>query len=205
MSDPRNTIIEYPCLYSQLKPGDIAFDIGAYRGCNTIELAATLAEIHAFEPAPKAFRILQTEVADLPNVHTYPFGLGDGNSILLLGDAHRDGGSFLSTHELIVKAKMIDIADFCHDEHITDIALMCINIEGWEFRLLPYLISTGLISTVRSMMIYWHYLVENADDKHQSIERDLAKTYFRTHCSVHRAMNIYIRKDQLSRKDLESE
>lgn len=205
MSDPRNTVVEYPCLYSQLRPGDIAFDIGAYRGRNTIELAAYSAEIYAFEPAPKAFKVLQTETKGLSNVHTYPFGLGDKNAVLLLGDALRDGSSFLSTREPIVTTKMIDIVDFCNDEHITDIALMCINIEGWEFRLVPHIIKTGLIMAVQSMTIYWHYLIEDSGARHQAIERGLSKTHFKTRCPIHYAMDVYVRRDQLPRKDLESE
>lgn len=205
MSDPRNANIEYPCLYSQLKPGDIVFDIGAYRGRNTMELAAYPAEIYAFEPAPKAFEVLQTEVADRPNVHIYPFGLGDRSALSLLGDAHRDGGSFLSSLTPVVPAKIVDIVDFCSDEHITDIVLMCVNIEGWEFRLLPHMIKTGLITAIQSMTVYWHYLVKNAGDKHQAIERDLSKTHFKTRCPIHYAMDVYVRRDQLPRKDLESE
>lgn len=194
----------HPCLLSQLRPDDVVFDVGAYRGNSTLELAGCAAQVYAFEPAPIAYAVLQEKVEDLENVRTYPFGLGDQNVSLPLGAAHRDGGSFLSTEEPTVTAQMVDIIDFCRDEDISDIALLCVNIEGGEFSLLSHMIAAGLITMVRSLMVYWHYVVKDAGIKHHVIEQALAETHVKARCAVHKAQDIYVRKDQLG-EGIESE
>lgn len=186
----------HPCPLSLLCPGDVVFDVGAYRGNSTAELADLPVQVHAFEPAPEACAVLQKRFEDRENVYVHAFGLGDKSVSIPFGDALRDGGSFLSELQPVIVAPMMDIVEFCRDNSIEDIACMCINIEGGEFQLLPHIISSGLITAVQSLTIYWHYVISDAGCKHQVIERDLSQTHRKVRCSVHTARDIYIRKDQ---------
>lgn len=68
---------EFDRLAASLGPGDIAIDLGANVGDFTRRLAATGAEVHAFEPDPDTFAVLAERLADLPNVRLHNMAAGD--------------------------------------------------------------------------------------------------------------------------------
>ena len=55
-------------LSADLRPGDLALDLGANVGEVTAVLSATGAEVHAYEPEPETFTILKRRFADTPHV-----------------------------------------------------------------------------------------------------------------------------------------
>lgn len=52
-------------------------DVGANVGLWTLPLAHKNITVHAFEPGPKQRRILMARSREYPNVHVYPFALGE--------------------------------------------------------------------------------------------------------------------------------
>lgn len=62
---------EFDRLAASLAPGDIAIDLGANVGDFTRRLAATGAEVHAFEPDPETFAVLSDRMSHLPNVRLH--------------------------------------------------------------------------------------------------------------------------------------
>ena len=68
---------------AMLKPGDLAVDCGANMGVVTQRLAATGADVVAFEPDPFAFKTLEQKFAKLPNVTLInaAVGVGSGTGI----------------------------------------------------------------------------------------------------------------------------
>src|SRR5215213_2826967 len=58
-------------------PGDIVIDAGANVGDVTSLCARTGATIHAFEPNPVCYRILEKRFANLANVQTHAAGVMD--------------------------------------------------------------------------------------------------------------------------------
>jgi FkbM family methyltransferase len=67
-----------------LGPGDICLDLGANVGLFTARMAATGAQVHAFEPDPLAHEALTRATAHLPNVtrHAAAIGVEDGTASL---------------------------------------------------------------------------------------------------------------------------
>lgn len=61
---------------AQLGPGSICIDAGANKGTVSDRLAATGAEVHAFEPDPWTFEKLSARVGGRANVHLYNKALG---------------------------------------------------------------------------------------------------------------------------------
>lgn len=54
-------------------------DVGANTGYWTFPLARKSMIVHAFEPSPQAFRVLQKKARKYPNIHVYPYALGEGH------------------------------------------------------------------------------------------------------------------------------
>src|SRR5690606_38404229 len=73
---------------SMLRPGDLAVDCGANFGEVTARLAATGADVIAFEPDPGVFASLQTRFAEAPNVTLVnaAVGVGAGTVRLMRSD-----------------------------------------------------------------------------------------------------------------------
>ena len=74
---PQAHTLTGPIAEIEFAPGDIAIDCGANLGDVTVPLAANGATVHAFEPNPHAFRVLQKRTARFPNVHCYNQGVLD--------------------------------------------------------------------------------------------------------------------------------
>jgi FkbM family methyltransferase len=68
----------------QLRPGDLAIDLGAHIGNLTAAMAATGATVHAFEPEPHAFAKLAARFADAPNVVLHQVAASDRDGRTLM-------------------------------------------------------------------------------------------------------------------------
>lgn len=87
---------------AMLKPGDLVMDCGANMGVVTAVLAATGADVIAYEPDPFAFGTLQSKFADMPNVTLVnaAVGVGAGTVRLMRADnfgENPEGASVKST------------------------------------------------------------------------------------------------------------
>ncbi|MEO6299364.1 MAG: FkbM family methyltransferase, partial [Paracoccaceae bacterium] len=85
-----------------LRPGDLAVDLGANMGVVTAELAATGADVVAFEPDPVTFAKLQARFAGQANVTLVnaAVGIAAGTVRLMRGEGfadNPDGASVKST------------------------------------------------------------------------------------------------------------
>lgn len=148
--------VEYD--WPQLTSDSIVVDVGGYEGKWASELTKLYApQIYCFEPAIRAARASNHLLEELPNVQMFPYALGDRNGTFVLGDNQRDGASFLKNEEG-APAQMRDASILFDELGLTYIDLMQINVEGFEFILIPYLIRAGYIKKIRCLQIQWHCL-----------------------------------------------
>lgn len=131
--------------------------VGAYAGQTVRMLHERYApKIHAFEPQVPMLN--QLDALALPGVATYPFGLGDRDGIFPMGEVGNDAASFVAdmgiarTHGV---GRMADVRGFI-EEHPEPVDLAVINIEGYEFVLLPYLIDANLLGHFEHLMVQFH-------------------------------------------------
>ena len=71
---------EQAVMRRMVRPGDVAFDVGAHIGLHTVLLAALVGDrghVHAFEANPDKIAPLAKTVKRLPNATLHPFGLSD--------------------------------------------------------------------------------------------------------------------------------
>ena len=69
-------VAEFEARLPMLGPGDICLDLGANVGLFTQKMAATGCIVHAYEPDPFAWEVLQRNVSHLPNVTLHHCAVG---------------------------------------------------------------------------------------------------------------------------------
>lgn len=167
------------CTWDNLGDNAIVFDIGAYEGAWTKRMAEKYEtyQFHSFEPAPRAYGVACKRLVEFDNVSLYNFALGTTTKKALLYDSQNDGATLIQDDGASVGVQIMDFREFVEREGIKKIHLASVNVEGWEFELLPYLISTGLIRQIERLMIQWHSVVSNSREQQFAIQDAIALTH----------------------------
>lgn len=117
-------------------------------------------EIFVFEPQRWAYTILFSDMyLKSYNAHTFNVGLGTdkSNGSMVMGEFGRDGASLLRTNDPDQTYVEIRDANMIFEAlMITNIDLMLINIEGYEYTLIPYLAECGILQRVKNLMVQFH-------------------------------------------------
>ena len=157
---------------AMLKPGDLALDLGANMGVVTEKLAATGADVIAYEPDPFAFATLQAKFADQINVTLVnaAVGVGSGTVRLMRADnfeANPTGASVKSTildggrridAGNAVEVPLLDFPGIVRDltKARGEIAFVKMDIEGAELAILEVMQREALFGQVRSLVAETH-------------------------------------------------
>lgn len=149
------SVADFDARMARLGPGDICLDLGANLGIVTERLAATGAEVHAFEPDPHCVTALQTRFADRPNVHLHPHAVSGkaGEDMLRRTkdfakspDRHSQSSSIaIATPRYYddanaVMVRTLAFADVIHGFG-RPVALVKMDIEGAEFSILDHILA----------------------------------------------------------------
>ncbi len=113
-------------------------DVGASVGLWSIYVAKQGRQVYCFEPSPKAFAILKSRTEVYPNVHAYPYALGDKDSVGRLGlAAFSLSGSMDAELKGLHKGGTIDIPVRSLDSlGIPNVGIIKIDTEGYEIPIL---------------------------------------------------------------------
>lgn len=151
------------CFDFDLKPGSKVVVAGAYKG-KLIDLLTDLYTCICYGYEPQVWAAMEAterlkKKGGYATIH--PYGLGVDDVELPMGEFHTDACSFVRwgpgtreqgtgwTREATKELSKY----FPGDAHI-DLAV--INMEGYEFVLLPYLIDTGWLDRIDRLAIQWH-------------------------------------------------
>lgn len=129
----------------KLRPGDVAFDIGANIGCHTALMSVATGpdgKVYAFEPAAYVFKSLEKMklANDLQNVELFPVAAGDRKAVLPLAMHHSSpGGNSLLFGDVESKVDVSDCQpvkveklDDLFLSSLSRLDLIKIDIEGGE-------------------------------------------------------------------------
>lgn len=157
---------------AMLGPKDLVLDCGANMGLVTERLAATGAQVIAYEPDPYAFSILQEKFAQTPNVTLVNAAVGVGAGRIRLSravnfDENPVGASVKSTilqggrgvsEEAGVEVELLDFPGLLRDLFAKhgEIAFVKMDIEGAELEILEVMQRDGLFSCLRAMVVETH-------------------------------------------------
>lgn len=155
-----------------LRPGDLAVDLGANRGDVTAQLAATGADVVAFEPDPVTFEKLKARfdgVANVTLVHAAA-GVGSGTVRLMRADNYEgnpegasvkstilDGGRRIDAGNA-VEVALVDFPGWIKGQVAArgSIAFVKMDIEGAELDILEAMDAQGLFVNIRGLVAETH-------------------------------------------------
>jgi FkbM family methyltransferase len=151
-------------------PGDAVLDCGANVGDIASRFARCGAAVYAFEPNPRAFRVLARRFRGMPNVRCHMMGVMDAPGELALRVPLAHGrwddldatvsGSFVSRGEPdvpyeTVRVPCIDLAAFVVALGAR-VRLAKIDIEGAEIGVVNRLIDSGVIDRIDHLVVETH-------------------------------------------------
>ena len=135
-----------------LPDNPVILEAGAHKGKDTVEMARLWPGgiIHAFEPVPHIFRLLENNTRNLKNVHCYQLALGDARGIesLFVSSGASDGSSSLLPpkellndfptvyfdEELPVNTTTLD--EWAMENDVSEIDFMWLDLQGMELQVL---------------------------------------------------------------------
>lgn len=160
-----------------LSQEDIVLDVGGYEGQWASDIFSQyLCTIHIFEPVPFYASLISKRFQSNKRIQLHEIGLGKVNDDIEFSIAG-DASSSIVRGDQIVKARIAAFDEWYQKNHISDIALMKVNIEGGEYDLLEHLIETGLIVKVKNLQVQFHDFFPDAAERMVAIQRKLEKTH----------------------------
>lgn len=151
-------------------PGDLCIDLGANVGTFTRQMAATGADVIAFEPDPDTFAVLQQNTASLENVTLHQKAAGARAEQLMLRRAARWDPANPTKESMassIVRndtgmsdanAVPVEVVDF--PAFLTaldrDIHILKMDIEGAEWDLLEALLDAPVLARIDCLFVETH-------------------------------------------------
>lgn len=147
----------------ELNSDSVVVEIGGYQG-RWAKAIHDLYQPHlyVFEPQDWAWKNC-CEALKGTGAKVYDYALGTYSGMSVLGDYGRDGASLLKPkHEDRRDVFVRDAVQVLLNElHLTHIDLMLMNIEGYEYRLIPYLASNGILNRTDIFMVQFHKQIDD--------------------------------------------
>jgi FkbM family methyltransferase len=159
-----------------LTEDSVVFEIGGYEGRWAKEISERYHPLLlAYEPQDWAFEKCTEALMDYPNSHVHHVGLGVETGFFDMGNYGTDGCSFvnLPSGKPVGIGQLVEISK--HLAGVKHIDLCLMNIEGYEFKLIPYMIETGIMDRIDYFMCQFHLNLGNENEYHD-LRRELSKT-----------------------------
>jgi len=156
-----------------LTSASVVVEVGGYTGRWALQIADRYQpRLYVFEPQPWAFAACLRVMGDRATV--LPYGLGAISGMLPMGDWGTDGASFVKPGSQ-GSGMLIEIGAAFRDLAIEHIDLMLMNIEGYEYTLLPHMFDQGIYPD--RLMAQFHDHADLTGDGRRAIEARLAERY----------------------------
>lgn len=147
----------------------VVVEVGGYKGRWALQIAERYhPRLFVFEPQPWAYATCAQALGSAARV--LPYGLGVTSGMLPMGDWETDGASFAKPAAQ-GSGMLREIGRAFKDLGIKRVDLMLMNIEGYEYQLLPHMLDKGILP--HRLMVQMH---DFAGDSAALRER-LASTY----------------------------
>lgn len=155
---------EYRCAKESIKQAKAPiFDVGAHIGLFSLYCRALnpMAMIYAWEPENNNLKALaeNVEVNKLSNIKIVPTALGDqtGEEKLILSDDNHNHhlAEYGDHDDKIQVVQVFSLGDFCQQNKIERLALLKMDIEGGEYRVIDGL-AKGEWPIVESIVLEYH-------------------------------------------------
>jgi FkbM family methyltransferase len=126
-----------------INESSIVWDVGSYRGRWALQICRQYNPfVFAFEPQRWAYQVSKIVLANYKAM-VFDFALGIENGSYSMSHYGTDSCSFVRSDKRDATVKMRDIDEVKQVLNV-EIDLMMMNIEGYEYQLIPYMFDCGI-------------------------------------------------------------
>lgn len=130
----------------------VVVEVGGYKGRWALQIAERYQpRLYVFEPQQWAARVCKAVLG--VRAHVLDFALGTTTGPVLMGEWETDGCSFVKAGAEC-QAEMIEIGRALRQLGLDRIDLMLMNIEGYEYQLIPHMLSQDILPD--RLMVQFH-------------------------------------------------
>ena len=157
----------------------VVFDLGGYAGQWSSDIAARYnCKIFIFEPVKEYAQLIQERFSKNENIAVFAKGLAANKKTALIqidkfASRVVDNSSAHATEQI----ELDEFNRFISEQGINRIDLIKINIEGAEYELMEYLISTNTIKNIGAFLIQFHNFVDGHELRRKEIHQSLEITH----------------------------
>jgi FkbM family methyltransferase len=132
----------------------VVVEVGGYTGRWALQIAERYhPQLYVFEPQPWAHAVCQAALGESADV--FPYGLGDHDGVLPMGQWETDGCSLVNVAAgAQAEGRICEIGAAFRRLEIGQVDLLLMNIEGYEYTLLPYMLDCGILP--KRLLMQWH-------------------------------------------------
>lgn len=133
----------------------VVFEIGGYKGRWALQIARKFNPwLYVFEPQQWAYSCCEEVLQHYHKAEVFNFGLGVKDELVPVSGYFTDGCKVSDNDMHRHKIQLRDAYEFISELNVPKIDLMMMNIEGYEYTLLPYLMDKNLMPD--RLMVQWH-------------------------------------------------
>ena len=157
-----------------LKNNPMIFDVGAHKGQTSSHLCKLFPQsfIHAFEPSPYLFALIEKNLSKRKNIRCHNFALGqtDEKAFLTRPDSDLCGQVVKAQENNSTSISVRRLDEFCLFENISAIDLLKIDVEGNELAVLKGASGMFERNAIRAIFLECDF---NKEDKQHSYFFDI--------------------------------
>lgn len=154
-----------------LNKESVVIDVGGYKGRWALQIMERYhPRLYVFEPQTWAADVCREVLGGVATVE--PYGLGVEDGYLPLGQHETDGCSFLKEDGNQSIGQIKDIGVAFQDLGIAHIDLMMMNIEGYEYTLIPHMLDRRIFP--RRLMVQFHTFADPKGEALTAIHERMA-------------------------------
>lgn len=130
----------------------VVIEVGGYTGRWALQIAERYhPRLFVFEPQPWAAAVCRAVLGDA--AYVFNFALGTKSETVSMAGWETDGCSLVKT-DAVHPVDMREMAPLFRHLEVDHIDLMLMNIEGYEYMLLPYMLDHGILPD--RLMVQFH-------------------------------------------------
>jgi FkbM family methyltransferase len=165
-------------LYYPLIKDSVVFDLGGYEGQWTSDIFAMYqCTVHVFEPVKEFADAIKKRFLHNEKIHVHSVGLSRSTGMSSINISDDGSSQFEIESQRRERVSFICFEEFLQNSQIDYIDLIKINIEGAEYDLMDYLISSEIILRIKNIQIQFHRFVPDAETKLMQLQERLRATH----------------------------
>ena len=164
--------------WPDLTPSSVVVEVGGYKGRWALQIAERYApRLYVFEPQPWAAQACREVLGE--RAFIMDLALGTTTGLLVMNEWNTDGCSFVRAPRVDHQGfgTVREVGTVFAELGLTHIDLMLMNIEGYEYRLIPHMLDQGVLPD--RLMVQFHPFADPSGMQQAAIYEGLAELGYR--------------------------